>query len=143
MAVIGTIAVGFDGSVSSDGALGWAIDLAMQTGASLVVVHALGLLGHSGDPTDAFVLEESMLQLVQEHQFPVSRIRWCPMEGDPCTVLLGAAEAPLCADLVVVGSRGRGMHAGMLLGSTSAELVQHSRIPILIVPDNGQDPGLG
>jgi nucleotide-binding universal stress UspA family protein len=36
--------------------------------------------------------------------------------------------------LLVVGSRGLGAHAGMLLGSTSLELAEHSRVPLLNVP---------
>jgi nucleotide-binding universal stress UspA family protein len=33
-----------------------------------------------------------------------------------------------------VGTRGQGAHAGLLLGSTSLELAEHSTIPLVIVP---------
>jgi nucleotide-binding universal stress UspA family protein len=50
-------------------------------------------------------------------------------------VLLRCAEEPLRASLLVVGSRGVGAHAGLLLGSTSLELAEHSSIPLVVVPN--------
>jgi nucleotide-binding universal stress UspA family protein len=46
------------------------------------------------------------------------------------------------AQLLVVGSRGRGRVAGMVLGSTSSYCAHHSRVPVAIVPD-GIDPQAG
>jgi nucleotide-binding universal stress UspA family protein len=48
------------------------------------------------------------------------------------TALLAAAEH---ADLLVVGSRGIGGFAGLLLGSTSEQLVRHAHCPVLVVRD--------
>ncbi len=49
-----TIVVGVDGSPDSRRAVEWAADLAAETGARVVAVHAVGLLEHeSGDPTGA------------------------------------------------------------------------------------------
>ena len=45
-----------------------------------------------------------------------------------------AAGPPVHADLVVVGSRGKSVHAGLLLGSTSLQLAERSTIPVVIVP---------
>jgi nucleotide-binding universal stress UspA family protein len=50
--------------------------------------------------------------------------------GHPAEVLLEAAKD---ADLLVVGSRGRGGFSGMLLGSVSTQLAHHASCPILIV----------
>ena len=52
-------------------------------------------------------------------------------EGPAAEVLLRAAER---ADLLVVGSRGRGGFAGLLLGSVSQQCAQHAPCPVVIVP---------
>ncbi len=51
-------------------------------------------------------------------------------EGHPAEVLLKAAAG---TDLLVVGSRGHGGFAGMLLGSVSSHAVHHARCPVLVV----------
>jgi nucleotide-binding universal stress UspA family protein len=50
--------------------------------------------------------------------------------GHPAKVLLDAAEG---ADLLVVGSRGHGGFAGMLLGSVSQHVVAHAPCPVVVV----------
>jgi nucleotide-binding universal stress UspA family protein len=131
--VIRTIAVGFDGSPDAERALCWAADLAGQVGADVVVVHAVGLLEHAGGPAAIEGLEEKVRTLVGQRQIDPAHVSWLPVDGDPCSALLRAATAPVAADLVVVGKRGRGEHSG-LLGSTSLELAEHARIPLVIVP---------
>ena len=51
-------------------------------------------------------------------------------EGNPAKVLI---EQSAGADLLVVGSRGHGGFAGMLLGSVSHHLVAHSKCPVVVV----------
>jgi nucleotide-binding universal stress UspA family protein len=53
-----------------------------------------------------------------------------PVNGTPEFALI---EASLAADLVVVGSRGRGGFAHLLLGSTSLDLASHSHSPVAII----------
>ena len=50
--------------------------------------------------------------------------------GPPALELLKAAQN---ADLLVVGSRGHGAFAGMLLGSVSEHCVTHSLCPVVVV----------
>jgi nucleotide-binding universal stress UspA family protein len=51
--------------------------------------------------------------------------------GHPAKVLLDAANG---AELLVVGSRGHGTFAGILLGSVSQHCVQHAPCPVVVVP---------
>jgi nucleotide-binding universal stress UspA family protein len=52
-------------------------------------------------------------------------------EGHPALVLVGEARY---ADLLVVGNRGHGEFAGMLLGSVSEYCVTHASCPVVVVP---------
>ena len=53
--------------------------------------------------------------------------------GNPADEIVAYADA-LGADLIVIGSRGRGTVAGALLGSVSRDVVSESRRPVLVVP---------
>jgi nucleotide-binding universal stress UspA family protein len=57
------------------------------------------------------------------------------VRGPPASVLLRAAEK---ADLLVVGSRGRGGFQRLLLGSVSHQVASHSPVPVMIVPPPGR-----
>jgi nucleotide-binding universal stress UspA family protein len=134
MNAVKTIAVGFDGSPDAEAAVRWALGLASTIGSDVVLVHAVGLLAHLDRENVANDLEVAMRRLTEECGFDPRRVRWHVADGDACSVLVRAAQAPVAADLLVVGSRGRGAHAGLLLGSTSHELAEHATVPLVIVP---------
>jgi nucleotide-binding universal stress UspA family protein len=143
------ILVGTDGSDNARRALDWAATLAEQAGAEVVAVHCLGLLFHP-NASDASDLEPA-----QPHRDEIRALldgAWtAPLraagvtyrtemrDGSPVSVLLTVADES-AADMVVVGSRGIGGFPGLLLGSTSTQLAQHSPRPVLIVPPEDAPP---
>jgi nucleotide-binding universal stress UspA family protein len=49
-------------------------------------------------------------------------------------------DASIGARMLVVGSRGRGAVAGLILGSVSQDVIHHAHCPVLIVPVSAQQP---
>lgn len=70
--------------------------------------------------------------------YPDVDIRAELVDGPPAEVLIRESAT---SELVVVGTRGRGGFAGMLMGSTSQGVLHHARGPVLVVPDH-PDPRL-
>lgn len=134
MNAIDNVAVGFDGSSDSRAALHWAARLAADVHATLKVVHAVGLLEHAGLSGHVAPHQEVVREVTVDAGMDPSAVEWLVIDGDPCSALLRMNEEPYAVDLIVVGTRGSGQHSGCLLGSTSLELVEHSRIPVVIVP---------
>ncbi|GAA1408594.1 universal stress protein [Catellatospora coxensis] len=136
------IVVGVDGSPESDDALHWAASEAAVRGCGLRLLHAAylpTLTGHeSGTLSTAtdqalvaagrHLLAETMSALDrQTPNLPVtSEVRW----GRPADVL---AEAGAEAVMVVVGDRGRGGFASLLLGSTSLRTAMRAPCPVAVV----------
>ncbi len=134
MTPLHTIAVGYDGSPDAEVAVRWAMEMAVATQSNVAVVHAAGLLEHLNTRFSRDETPRVVLSLAGECGLDVERLFWYVNDGDACSVLLRAGEAPVAADLIVVGSRGQGQHPGLLLGSTSLEMVQHSNVPVVVVP---------
>ena len=137
--ITGPVVVGVDGSPTSNAALDFAFEEAAARGAPLVAVHAWS----DPRPTLADVassdytrLEESERALLAEqltpwrHQHPDVEVVSVVAHGKPTPALL---EQGRQAQLLVVGSRGRGGFTGMLLGSTSHSLITHALCPVVVV----------
>lgn len=134
------LVVGTDGSSGAGDALRHAARVAAAVDAELVVAHA-SESGRAGD---------SRATLRTDLDLPRERVeRWCAplrdagvaydiatIDGDPRTALLDVVRQG-DADLLIVGSRGRGPVARLLLGSVAASLAQHTHVPITIVPSAG------
>jgi nucleotide-binding universal stress UspA family protein len=141
---ISSIIAGVDGSDSSRAALRWAYDEAGHHGASLTVLASwqppalpmsppYGSLpeeGYERQPkTDALALLDRFVAEL-EPRTPEVDVRTLIEEGSPAKVLI---ERSRDADLLVVGSRGLGGFAGMVLGSVSQHLVAHAHCPVVVV----------
>ena len=131
---IDRVAVGFDGSDDSKTALKWAASLSVMARAELKVVHAVGLLEHAGLSRLVAPHREEVYEVALGAGMDPSAIEWLVIDGDPCSALLRMTEEPYSVDMIVVGTRGSGAHSATLLGSTSLELVEHSSIPVVIIP---------
>ena len=137
------IVVGIDGSDSSMVALRWAADEAQLRQATLAVVHAW-TDSSVGAGTHASAFSVDLDQAQQDAQStlddlldtaalsPDVRIERHVLMGPAATVLLDVAVA---ADLLVVGSRGRGGVAGLLLGSVSHACMKDATCPVVVIPD--------
>ncbi len=142
------IVVGVDGSPSSLRALEWAVGQARLVEAPVEAViawqdpaiYGMGFgwapVSFDSDTLAAAaekVLADSLAQLTTGKQTEgspaqvVARV----VQGPPAQVLLEAARG---AQLLVVGSRGHGTLAGVLLGSVSQHCVQHAPCPVLVIP---------
>lgn len=146
------ILVGVDASPPSVQALERAADEARLRGATLEVVHAF----NPPDQSTAFpVLPEKgadKRDLEAEREKANDKlgawlaesavdlagleVEWCVLANNrPTEVLIDRSRD---ADLVVVGSRGRGGFRGLLLGSTSDQVVRHAKCPVLVVRDSSR-----
>lgn len=137
----GRIVVGVDGSVSSVRALEWAARQAELTGDVLEVITSWEWPANYGwtppvpedwDPQAdmANLLDEILDRLRQAH--PNVTLRPRIVRGHPAPVLIEASRG---AELLVVGCRGHGEFAGMLIGSISEHCVTHAHCPVLVVRD--------
>ncbi|MGW3960642.1 universal stress protein [Amycolatopsis sp. NPDC005003] len=138
----GPVVVGVDGSPTSAAAIPFAFRAAASRGVPLVAVHAwldlpLGGFGEIGVEVDWAVIEREQHALVGEWlaparaEYPDVPVELVIARHRPAHTLLEQAEN---AQLVVVGSRGRGGFRGLLLGSTSHALIYHAACPVAVVP---------
>jgi nucleotide-binding universal stress UspA family protein len=133
------IVVGIDGSSSSRAALAWAAHQAELTSAPLTVIvtwffptsygYPIGWPEDFNPAADAkTILDESVQEVLGGA--PSIPVTTEVVEGHPSVVLVEASKS---AALVVVGSRGHGEFAGMLLGSVSEFLSTHAHCPVVII----------
>lgn len=134
----GHIAVGVDGSEFSLVALGFAVEQAAARRVPLHVLRAAHPPAGQRSPSGPEAREAAATDRAELEE---ALARWRPAFPDVEVTVEVAAAAPAAllveasrnAQLVVVGSRGRGGLRGMLLGSVSQQLIQHAHCPIAVV----------
>lgn len=145
------LVVGVDDDEHSRPALDWAFAEASARNAPLVALHAWWW--EEPGPLSSGVAFDDGWQAVADSQrltmsemlagwrekFPDVEVRSEFTRGETTAVL---EEASGDAQLLVVGTRGRGGFAGLLLGSVSAGALHHSRCPVVVVPSLSTDTSL-
>jgi len=126
----GPVAVGADGSDGSLAAITFAAEEAMLREVPLLAVCALA--DSPGSLGGASQIQEAVDQdiALREKEYPELTILRQVTFGQPRTALLDATSG---AQLLIVGSRGRGGLKGMLLGSVSQAMLHHARCPVGVV----------
>ncbi len=136
------IVVGVDGSEGSLAALAWAVTEATLRGAIVEAVNAfhvpyagaasvMPLMLDPKEFEDAAAAELHKAVAGVDASALVQGIEELVVEGPASTVLVQAGQR---ASLLVVGARGHGGLAGMLLGSVSRQVTEHASVPVVVVP---------
>jgi nucleotide-binding universal stress UspA family protein len=139
-----TVVVGTDGSPNANAALRWALEYARRNHAALRVIHvwhypyAASETGAMGAPPlqefeqAAVQALDAALETLDTSGVVVER---CVRQGNAAGVLLDEAKS---ADALVVGARGHGGFAGLVLGSVANHCARHARVPTIVVPDKSR-----
>ncbi|MGW5516231.1 universal stress protein [Nocardia africana] len=138
----GPVVVGVDGGPVSEAAIGAAFEEAAERGAELVAVHVCHDVYYGQFADDPHILYSAREVEVRERavlaerlagwqeKYPEVAVTRRVSLADPGAVLLESSKS---AQLLVIGSRGRGAVLGALVGSTSHALVQHAWCPVMVV----------
>lgn len=125
----GPVIVGVDGSAGCQPALEFAFAEAASRDLPLVAVYVHTEVAAADAPAAEALLDAAVAPWAARHpRVPVRRQVW--PGSDPEQALVDGSRG---ASLMVVGSRGRGGFAGLLLGSVSQALVHHARCPVAVV----------
>ncbi|MCQ4083901.1 universal stress protein [Streptomyces sp. RB6PN25] len=142
-AAVHGIVVGTDGSADADGAVDWAAAEAARRRCPLQVVHATGLGAGNAHPrlsearqltvqTARKMLDDTRDRVTAEH--PGLQVDTVMSDDRPAAAVLAAADS---ASLAVLGTRGHGGFAGLLLGSVSLRVAAHVTCPLVVVRRKG------
>jgi nucleotide-binding universal stress UspA family protein len=144
----GRVVVGVDGSALSTEAVGFAVEEASLRGRGLTAIHVWQSpyvdSPDKGAPIPGSIMAtefggQEMRALtdalaVWGQKCPAVEIREVVVHANPAAALVAASAG---AELVVVGSRGRGGFRSLLLGSVSHALLHHAHCPVAVVRPTG------
>ena len=144
----GTWVVGLDGSDCATNALEWAVSNAERRASSIELVTAWQTPVAGAYPMSSpvtVVIDDTEFHDAAAHDVAEVAAGLGPRltlpvtasvgHGGPAQVLLEASES---AALLVIGSRGRGGFARLLLGSTSTQCATHASVPTIVVPGDAE-----
>lgn len=140
-----TILVPCDFSEHSERAFAWALQLAADRGAKVVLLHVVSIFARGAFPEQVSWLDTAKLEaellanaekrlkqfVGQKGSTPVT-IDTHTIVGDPAWDICRVAEREP-ADLIVMGSHGHAGLAHVLLGSVAERVVQHAPCPVLVM----------
>lgn len=142
------VVVGVDGSEQGRAASLVAAEQAQNRGLPLQILCALppfsGSLAWVPAPLDLEALHEEINEQLRageawlQSHFPGLPMSVQLIDGAPAEILIDRTSS---VELLVLGTRGRGGFAGMLMGSTSQSVLHHAKGPVMVVPDY-EDPRL-
>ena len=144
----GPVVVGLDGSTASEQALGYAFQAAARAGAAVWAVHAwddLGLLHSPMAPAEAVPVDQ--IEAAAQRMLAEQLASWQEKYPDIVVEREVIRERPAAAlielgrraRMIVVGSRGRGGFARLLLGSVSQAVVRYASCPVVVCRGNPAD----
>jgi nucleotide-binding universal stress UspA family protein len=123
--------------------LEWAVEEARRQPARVTALHAflfeVALLDRDDVrrwyDMERRAAEAALAKIVEDVPTPAGvEVDARVVEGHPVNVLIDASQD---ADLLAVGTRGRGGVAGLLLGSVSQRCVERAHCPVVVVPTTG------
>jgi nucleotide-binding universal stress UspA family protein len=138
-----TVVVGVDGSPDAELALTWAVEEAKRHSMKMVLVYGVEIGAAAASPYGSGLVLEQLEEVGRDVlEKTVDRVRTQGVEAEGKMEIGSSAhaliEASRDADLLVVGSRGHGGFAGLLLGSVSTACVHHAHCPVVVVPHEGR-----
>lgn len=141
------IMVATDGSEGADRAIDMAADLAKDTSIQLIIITAMDASvlrrkdidklaraeGGIGEAIEAIANDVLRRAKERAHQKGAGSVEIQFCWGDPVEAILETVQTEQ-VDAIVVGRRGLGTLASLLLGSVSRKLVQLAPCPVIVVP---------
>lgn len=137
--MIKQILVGFDGSAAAQRALDYALKLAKGFGCQVHVVYAASMPTGSPEAAASLMADPAALhpglsaRVAQQAADAGVAARFEVIPGSPGDVLLAELQSGQ-ADHLVIGNSGHGALARWLLGSVMSRVVEHTKVPVTVVP---------